>query len=96
MKVYSKTGIFADTDKPTQEAPEATEAVETQTHAELIERSQNAIKCASEAIQAGKPAEEAPEPTAYERYVELKASSPAKAGLFWRQNKDAILACLND
>ena len=94
MKVYSQTGIFA-TDKPTQDASDAPESVETSEQAEVIEHAQNAIKRASEVIQAGKP-EEVTELSAYDKYRALQDTCPREAGIYYEANKAAILACIND
>jgi len=102
MKIFNKTGIFSDTVEPTQDAPGASEAQvnlpePAQGASEQVselERAKNAIKRANEAIQAGKPKEEAKEPNAYEQYVALQLENPTEAGIYWRANKPAIYACI--
>jgi len=94
MKIFNKTGIFADTVEATQDAPGASEAVETSEQVSELERAQNAVKRASEVIQAGKPKADAKEPNAYEKYVALQLSNPREAGIFYEANRQAIYACI--
>ena len=93
MKIFNQTGIFAE-ESPSK-APEAG-TQEAGADVPPSERAKTAIKRASEVMAQGKPAKEVHEPNAYEQYVALKLSSPSEAGAYWRANKQAIYACINN
>lgn len=63
-----------------------------------IERANTAIKKAQSVVASSKLARQGSsephqEMSAYDRYRQLMETSPRLAGTFWRDNKDAILAC---
>ncbi|MGB2402842.1 MAG: hypothetical protein ACPIA7_05465 [Akkermansiaceae bacterium] len=65
-----------------------------------VERASKAIKEAQSAVASSKIARQGSsephqEMSAYDRYRQLMETNPRLAGVFWRENKDAILACAN-
>jgi hypothetical protein len=88
MQIYNHTGIFAE--EATEEAQDAQDNVQEQT---VFERAQNAVKRANAVMQEGKPEPARPELNAHDEYRALQLLNPVEAGIFWRANREAILAC---
>jgi hypothetical protein len=88
MKIFNNTGIFAE--QATEEAQDAQDKVQEQT---VSERARNAVKRANAVMQEGKPASEKPKLNAHDEYRALQLLNPVEAGIFWRANREAILAC---
>jgi hypothetical protein len=84
MILYAKEGIFANQAK--EEAQELT----------ATERAKKAIERANEVMASDKPAPEKPELNAHDEYRALQLCDPVRAGIYWRANREAILACKFD
>jgi hypothetical protein len=87
MHIFNHTGIF---EEATEEAQDAQDNVQEQT---VSERAKNAVERANAVIQEGKPAPAKPEMNAHDEYRALQLLNPIEAGIFWRANREAILAC---
>jgi hypothetical protein len=88
MQIYNHTGIFAE--EATEEAQDAQDNVQAPT---VTERAKNAVKRANAVMQEGKPERAKPEMNAHDEYRALQLLNPIEAGIYWRANREAILAC---
>jgi hypothetical protein len=85
MQIYNHTGIFAE--DATEEAQDTVQAPT------VTERAKNAVKRANAVMQEGKPERAKPEMNAHDEYRALQLLNPIEAGIYWRANREAILAC---
>ena len=88
MQIYNHTGIFAE-----EATEEATEQDTQDNEPTVTERAKNAVKRANAVMQEGKPELAKPELNAHDEYRALQLCNPVEAGIFWRNNREAILAC---
>jgi hypothetical protein len=86
MQIFNNTGIFAE--QATEEAQDAQDNEPT-----VTERAKNAVKRANAVMQEGKPEPAKPELNAHDEYRALQLLNPVQAGIYWRANREAILAC---
>jgi hypothetical protein len=89
MQIYNHTGIFAE-----EATEEATEEAQDNVHEPTVtERAKNAVKRANAVMASDKPAPEQSKLNAHDEYRALQLLNPIEAGIYWRANREAILAC---